>query len=346
MWLAMGTFATVSVPERDGEHLEKYASAARTAIREIEDALSVFNPNSEISRLNESAGKSPVSVSDHTRKVLELAVKYAESSGGCFDVTVAPLLGLWGLTGGTVPEKPPDEAALRSALHRVGYKHLILTDKTSYLDIPNMRVNLGGIAKGYAVDMCYRKLVEMKAENIMVNLGGNIRCSGIAHRGKIWKIGVQNPFDQNQIIGTIGLTDGMAVATSGNYERFAVIENKSYAHIIDPRSGRPAGSMAGVTVISANAVEADAISTALFVAGIKESKEILRRMPHCHALFIPDKQPLRLWLTPGFRKHFTPDPAFADDVFDLKDDSALRSENGKINLLRLSGKSNKVVPIE
>lgn len=313
-WPVMGTFAGVSVPDRDREHLKKYADLARDIFREIDNTLSVFKPDSEISRLNQSAGKFPVPVSRHTIEVLELALKYGEASGGSFDPTIAPLVRLWGFSGGTVPDKPLNETDIRAALRSVGYGHVILSNKTVRLDMPGMSVDLGGIAKGYAVDLCYRKLAALNVRNVMINLGGNIRCRGAARTGRPWKIGVRNPFDLSRIIGTVNLTTGMAVATSGNYEQFVTIGTERYTHIIDPRTGYPVKGIAAVTVIGASAVETDAASTALFVMGINESEVLLNRLPDCHALFIPDERPIRILISPGFEEYFTPDAAFADKI--------------------------------
>lgn len=311
----MGTFATITAAQNDRQHLEQYASQAKDLMEELENSLSIFKPESQISQINQAAGKFPVAVSSHTYEALELTKKYAEISNGCFDPTIAPLVQLWGFSGGTVPKQPLDETTVHSLLRYVGYGNLILSGPgQACLSVHDMRIDLGGIAKGYAVDVCYRKLREMNAENIMINLGGNIRCHGAPRGSTHWKVGVRNPFDPKQILGVIKLTSGMAIATSGNYERFVMIGNKRYAHIIDPRTGYPVKGMAGVTVISPGATEADAMSTALFVLGITESQKVLSQLPDSHALFIPDKQPLKIWVTPGIKKYFTPEPAFADAV--------------------------------
>ena len=316
-WSAMGAFAEITVSGNDREHLQEYASVAKETLSELENSLSLFKPDSEIARVNQSAGKAPVAVSASTAEALGLALRYAEISHGCFDPTVGPLVRMWGFNGGTVPDKPLEEAMVRAALQLVGYKHLAVSDTQAYLDVAGMSVDLGGIAKGYAVDVCYRKLVAMGARNIMINLGRNIRCGGVGRGNRVWEIGVKNPFESNKIIGTINLTDGMAVATSGNYERFVTIGNERYTHIMDPRTGYPVKGMAGVTVISTNAAETDGMSTALFVLGMKEAKAVLARMKDCHALFIPDERPIRICLSPGFRKYFDCNPAYADRMEEL-----------------------------
>ena len=160
------------------------------------------------------------------------------------------------------------------------------------------------------MDVCYQALVTNGVRNLIVNLGGNIRCRGSAARERPWSIGVRDPFNPDRIICVLRLADGMAVATSGNYEKFVMIAGKRYTHIMDPRTGWPVEGVASVTVIATNAVEADAMSTAIFVLGIKESQPVLDRMPNCQVIFIPDEQPIRVYLSPGARDYFTVDPSF------------------------------------
>jgi thiamine biosynthesis lipoprotein len=264
--------------------------------------------------LNQRAGKAAVSVSGHTRDVLSLALKYAELSGGRFDPTVAPLVEFWGFRQGTVPERLPSEASIREVLRSVGYRHLRLTETNASLLRRNMRVDLGGIGKGYAVDVAYERITAMGAQRVMLDLGGNIRCCGGPREGRGWKIGVRDPFDCGRILGVLRLTDGLAVATSGNYEQSRTIEGKRYTHIIDPRTGYPVAGMAGVTVVSASAAEADALSTALFVTGLDDAPDVLARLPHCRAIFVPDRRPIELWVTEGARTLFEPAPPLADRV--------------------------------
>jgi thiamine biosynthesis lipoprotein len=156
----------------------------------------------------------------------------------------------------------------------------------------------------------------MGIRNAMVDLGGNLRCRGEPRPGEPWKIGVRDPFDRERLIGVLRLTDGWAVATSGNYERFVTIAGKRYAHILDPRSGYPVEGMAGVTVLAPTATDADALSTTLFVLGPVKGRDVLARKPGCHALYVPDRQPMEIRVSAGFRKFFTPEPSFADHVRD------------------------------
>ena len=147
-----------------------------------------------------------------------------------------------------------------------------------------MSLDLGGIAKGYALDVCYDRLSAMGARNFMLNLGGNIRVRGTPRKDETWVIGVRNPFQTGEIVGAIRLASGMAVGTSGNYERFVTIAGKKYGHIMDPRSGRPAEGMAGVTIVATNGVQSDGLSKPLFILGPEGSKDFRNRFRawrHC-----------------------------------------------------------------
>jgi len=319
--MSMGTFASLTVSAEEEAALDTGAALTQVNLRDLENRLSIFKPDSEISRLNQCAGISPLQVSGQTEAVLRLSWRYADATGGAFDPTVAPLVRFWGFNMGPSLAAVPDRAAIGSVLARVGYHHLSLSNRMAFLDREGMSVDLGGIAKGYAVDVCYQALVTNNVRNLMVNLGGNIRCRGSAARGRPWSIGVRDPFNPDRIVGALRLADGMAVATSGNYEKFVMIEGKRYTHILDPRAGRPVEGVAAVTVIAVSAVEADAMATAVFVLGLKESLPVLRRMPNCHVLFIPDERPTRVYLSPGVREYFTADPAFDGKLLDVASDN-------------------------
>jgi thiamine biosynthesis lipoprotein len=312
-WQAMGTVVSLTLagPERD--RVRPLADGLKSAMAGMESRWSLYDPKSEVCVLAAGAGKASAQISPDTEEVLRLAIRYAEVSGGAFDPTVAPLVRMWGFSGGELPKRLPTDAAVAAARARVGYARLAVGKGVARLADPGMTVDLGGIAKGYAADLCCERMEDLGVRRAMVNVGGNIRVMGPAALGRPWRIGIRNPFDRDTIVGVIELPAGMAVATSGNYERFVTIGGRRYAHILDPRTGRPVEGMAAVTVIARTAVEADAMSTALFVLGPgPRSAEALARLPGCHALFIPDRQPLRLVTSSGFEKYFEPAPYLTD----------------------------------
>lgn len=313
----MGTYAAITVPYAERDRLSNCAEIVEKHMGEVNDSLSTFIPGSDVSTISQMAGVKAVAVCDGTYGLLVESKDYGSLSGGAFDVTVTPLLELWGLRGGQ-PATVPSQQALESALARVGWQHLVLSEGTALLENPGMKLDLGGIAKGYAVDICYEALTACGATNTLVNLGGNIRCSGFSRSGVPWMIGIRHPFGQlDRLVGKIDLTDGMATATSGNYEQFVEIDGERYTHIIDPRTGYPVKGMASVTVICSDALQADAMSTILFVLGVKEGAKLLAGMNDCAALFIPDKRPAELWATSNFLDHFTATEGFKERIFVL-----------------------------
>jgi thiamine biosynthesis lipoprotein len=314
VWSVMGTRAAVSIPETDHRTLTGRAAVVKDIFRELDEALSVYKADSEISRLNRGAGKEAVPVSARTLEILRLARKYAELSGGAFDPTVLPLCRLWGFSGGSSPRKLPSPDEIEGVRRLVGYRRLVIAEGAARLELPGMGVDLGGIAKGYAVDLAFDRLAATGAADFLVDLGGNLRCRGSGRRGRPWTVGVRDPFDRSRIVGVLALTGGLAVATSGNYERFVEIDGERHAHILDPRTGRPVKGMAGVTVVCPTAVETDALSTALFVLGPSESLVLLARLPGAEAILIPDRRPLEILITPGMRRLFEPETASREAV--------------------------------
>lgn len=306
-WPAMGTFATLTLSGESASKAAFLTTAATGEIANLENLLSIYRSESEISRLNRNVGSgNQTTLSPATLEILNQSKTYYTISKECFDPTVMPLLKLWGLKGGKNPGLPPSADTVMSVKSTTGLGHLVISNAMAHINLQGVSIDLGGIAKGYAVDVCFERLLKLGAKNFMVNLGGNIRCAGLADAKKPWRIGIRNPFNQNELIGTMSFTNGMAVATSGNYEQFVTIAGKKYSHIIDPRTGAPATNMAGVTVVSSSAVEADAMSTSLFILGPEEATPVLHKLPACQALFVPDSIPVEIIITPGLKDIFTP----------------------------------------
>jgi thiamine biosynthesis lipoprotein len=310
----MGTFASISAPARDRAKLHAALGAATGVVAEVVRDLNLYDPGSELSRLNAAAGGQARRVSHHTLAVLAAGREVFAISGGCFDPTVGPLAALWGFGKGPVPGDLPDPARIAEVRALVGLDKVEVNGASVRLPVRGMTLDFGGIAKGYGVDMCYDSLRTAGLRDVMVNIGGNLRVGGRPSPERRWCIGVRNPFDRGRILGTLELEDGEAVATSGNYERFVKIGERTVAHIIDPRTGRPVEGMAGVTVVCPTAVEADGLSTALFVLGIERAASALGRRPGRGALLVPDRRPIEVYVSPAFRRRFSPAPGLEDAV--------------------------------
>ena len=274
-FLAMGTLAEVSFRSGDAA---AGADIVRAAFQEVESAASVFLPDSVLSRLNR-AGLAiiPPTASEDAfdlASLLSAALDVSRESGGAFDPTVNPLMRLWGFRSNPSPASPPSTEALSNALSRVGWFRVGLSrDQDGSTKVafarPGMELDLGGIAKGAAVDLAFERLRAAGFRDFLVNLGGNIRVSGSpSPLRRSWRVAVRDPGNPAKTLGEpLLLTSGEAVATSGSYERFVEIAGARFSHIIDPRSGLPAPLSGSVTVVAPTATEADAWSTALFVQG-------------------------------------------------------------------------------
>lgn len=309
-WPIMGTFASVSVPAQNEAVLADCRARVGRIFDDYNARLSTYVATSDVSRLNAAAGGAPVAVADETEKLLELVRYYGTISDGAFDVAVAPLMQLWGFRGGEPPDALPRRDVVAGLLPLVDDRLIDVEAGEARLSRTGMRIDLGGIAKGFAVDAAYEALVTAGHRNVLVNLGGNMRGTGQGRVGRGWRVGVRHPFDRGRLVGVIALPDGHAVATSGNYEKFVEIDGQRYAHIMDPRSGMPVQGMAGVTVLSQRGVAADALATALFVAGMEDAQAIIDRVPDAEFLLIPDAIPLAIHVTPGFATCFEPLPEF------------------------------------
>ncbi len=291
--LLMGTVVEITVHHEDPATARKIINEAFAEGTRLQNLLSIYDKNSEISIINRKAGIEEVKVSGEVFSLIEDALSYSELTGGAFDITVGPLLELWGFTPLDAEKKAasrqrqmPDKSAMEKTLSLVGYRdvHLDRSRNTVKLAKRGMKIDLGAIAKGYVVDQMAAVLRAGGIRNALVNAGGDM-CALAAPLGKkAWRVGIQDPHSSNSVIDVIGISNE-AVATSGDYEKFFVINGKRFSHIIDPGTGYPASGLVSVTVIARTAMEADALSTALFVMGEEKGRELIKEMSGVRAIF-------------------------------------------------------------
>jgi thiamine biosynthesis lipoprotein len=246
-------------------------------IRRIDSLMSVYNPDSEISRINEAAGKSAVRVSADTLKVINESLRIARLTDGALDITVAPLMELWGF-GNDENRVPPDDE-LQEKLPLVDYTKILVDadSSTVRLDLPGMRIDVGGIAKGYAVDSAIRVMKEAGIRNALISAGGDIYAMGTPPGKESWRIGIRHPRDRSDLLGILALKD-RAVATSGDYENFFEVDGKRYCHIMDTRTGRPVRGIMSVTILADTSAEADALATAVFPLGADKGMKLIESL--------------------------------------------------------------------
>jgi thiamine biosynthesis lipoprotein len=311
---SMGGLAAVTLGDAYSERIEPVTEQIRSIFERLEGELSTYRPDSAISLLAEKAGVAPIAFSDHAYQVLRAGQQFGELSEGAFDITAAPLLRLWGFGRTSAATDLPSQTDIQEQLRLVDYRRLVLREGTAFLPLKGMAVDLGGIAKGYAVDRAFEFCRSAGIKDFLIDLSGHIRVCGQPQWRMHWQIGVRHPFDRSRILGKITLRSGMALTTSGNYERFVEIGQQRYAHIINPRTGYPVTGTAGVTVLADDDTTADGLSTPFFVVGLKGAGQLLQKTPSVEVLIVPDKYPTEIWLTPGFRKVFVPIPQLSQAV--------------------------------
>ncbi|MDX9872680.1 MAG: FAD:protein FMN transferase [Clostridia bacterium] len=275
----MDTLVSISAYGADTDLLRSATNEAFAEMRRIEDLTDRFDakknpadPSSEVNRINEMAGIAPVPVGEDVFTMLQAAKAYFTLTKGAFDVTIGPVMDLWGF--GRESYHVPTEEELREALTLVDSDQLILDreKQTAYLAQPGMSLDLGAIAKGYAVERAAAVLRERGIERALINAGGNIRVLGERAQNTPWRIGVQDPRAPSELAGIVELT-AEAATTSGDYNRVFTLDGKNYHHLISSLTGYPAEDNISVTVITPDAFQGDLLSTALFLL---DSSEALR----------------------------------------------------------------------
>lgn len=310
------TYAMNTVIEQKwyGESADTVYTGMETKTREIESVLSLHLSQSEIAAINENAGVQPVEVSQRTFDLLQRAKELSEQSDGAFDITIAPVVELWGITSDH-PHVPTDEE-LAQAMALMGLEDLVLDEEacTAYLTRPGMAIDLGGIAKGWTADQLREYARELGAERGYVSLGGNLMIIGERPDGDPFKFGLRDPQgDASTYLGTVTLKDGYTMATTGGYERYFEEDGIRYHHVLDPRTGYPADSdLLSVAVISKDGTLADYLSTTLFVQGLEAAKAAAGSEDY--ALVMVDQEN-NVWISGSLRGNFEPHETDADYTY-------------------------------
>lgn len=283
----MDTVITLKI--YDGEN-KKAMDQAIDRLKEIEDRMSTTIETSDVSAINENAGIKPVKVNEDVYYVIGRAKHFAEISEGAYEPTIGPLVDLWNITGTDEKERQsiPSESEIEEKKALVDYKDLILMeDNQVYLNKKGMKMDLGGIVKGYAADEVKRIFLENGVESAIIDLGGNIYALGEKPGGEEWKIGIQDPFTlTGNYVGILNISDS-SIVTSGDYERFFTYKGERYHHIIDVKTGYPSkNEVAGISVISDKSIDGDALSTALFVMGVENGSKLVKSLDNLDTIFI------------------------------------------------------------
>ena len=285
----MGTIAHMVVVAPDSRTGVEAIEAAFAELNAVNAAMSSYIEGSELSILNRDGFDREVKVSDELFEVISTAVEYSKKTDGAFDITVRPLIELW--RQAERENRKPTAEQIAMAKAKVGYEKIKLdaADKTVEFVIEGMSVDLGGIAKGYGIDKAVEALKAGGAMSAMVDVGGDIRCFGKGtgeNPEKGWRIGLQDPTSEGGLLMVLKLRDA-AVATSGDYRRYVIIEGEKFSHIYNPSEGTSVTELMSVSVLAATAIEADILATSVSVMGVKRGLELVESIENAEAILIP-----------------------------------------------------------
>jgi FAD:protein FMN transferase len=295
----MGTIWNIEVADHGRPDAARHAiDQAYAELVRIDALMSEWKPNSPISQVNAAAGKNPVEVPADLRALLERSKAYGEKSDGTFDITWHGMAHIWHFDDQFVV---PSQAAIDAARRNVDFRAIQIDGNGVFLPRAGMSIGLGGIAKGYAVDRASSVLTRAGFADTLVDGGGDVLVSGVRDDGTPWRLGIQNPRGERGTMLGVVRASNKAVVTSGDYERFRIVNEVRYHHIIDPRTGWPATASISVTVIAESAERAVVLCKPIFILG-PEKGLVFARAEGVEALIIDPRG--KRWSTDGFARMF------------------------------------------
>ncbi|HEY8970686.1 MAG TPA: FAD:protein FMN transferase [Puia sp.] len=284
----MGNHFELSVAAREEKWAMERIDAGVAEIQRIERLLTTYHEDSDTCRINAAAGIAPVAVSPETFHLIERSLRISRITQGAFDITYGSVdKSLWNFD--TTMSRLPDRDTARKMVRLINYKNILL-DKESFtvhLKEKGMRIGFGGIGKGYAAERAKSIMQSMGVTSGVVNASGDLAAWGHQPNGQPWTIGIVNPNAAGQIFSWLNVTD-MALATSGNYEKYIVIDGKKYSHTINPRTGLPVTGIKSVTIICPNAEIADAMATPVMIMGVRAGLDMINQINNVEAILIDD----------------------------------------------------------
>jgi len=284
----MGNSFEITVVADDEYWAEECINDAINEIKRIEKLLTTFDDDSQTNRINRMAGVESVTVDREVFELIQRSIRISDITQGAFDITYGSIdKSLWNFD--KTMTSLPDKETARSMVHLVNYKNILLDDKecSVMLTEKGMRIGFGGIGKGYAAEMAKNLLKKKGVQSGLVNASGDLTAWGLQANKKPWTIGIVNPDDANHVFSYLSISD-MAVATSGNYEKYILIDGKKYSHTINPRTGLPVTGIKSVTIITANAEIADAMATPVTIMGIQAGLHLINQMKNIECIIIDD----------------------------------------------------------
>jgi len=288
----MGNRFELSVVSGNADWAGQCIDAGIAEIQRIEKLLTTFSDDSQTNEINRNAGIQPVKVDQEVFDLVARSLRISELTQGAFDISYGSIdKSLWNFDVNM--KQLPDRATAQRSVRLINYRNIILDaeNTTVYLKEKGMRIGFGGIGKGYGAERAKLIMKQFGAESGVVNASGDLTAWGYQPTGQKWTVAIANPDLSNEVFSYMTITD-MAVATSGNYEKFVMIDGKKYSHTINPRTGLPVTGIKSVTIITTNAEIADAMATPVTIMGIKTGLDMINQMNNIEAVIVDDNNKL------------------------------------------------------
>ncbi|MEI6947889.1 FAD:protein FMN transferase [Paraflavisolibacter sp. H34] len=284
----MGSRFDITIVARDSASAEHAIDSVIAEVARIENLISDWIPQSQVSRVNQNAGIAPVKVDREVWELTLRALRISELTGGAFDISFAAMDRIWRFDG-SMTEMPTPEA-VKKAVEKVGYKNIIVdtVQGTIFLKLKGMKIGFGALGEGYAADKCREMMRAKGIQAGIVNGSGDMSTWGRQPNGKRWTIGITDPFRPGELYAVVPLKTS-AVVTSGSYEKYVEFNGKRYAHIINPATGYPATGLMSVTVFGPSTEMANAFSTSIMVMGREAGFRLLKKYPRYRCIMVSDE---------------------------------------------------------
>lgn len=278
----MGTRSKVEFEWHDKVQANELMQAVEAEMNRIDRLMSPYKKTSELTKINNEAFIKPIKISTEMFTLLQRSLYYSELTRGAFDISFSSVGYLYDYRN----NQKPSAQELKGLKNAINYQKIDLDEKTStvYFSDNRIKIDLGGIAKGHAVDQCIRLLQAAGVKNAYVNAGGDSRLIGRKH-DRLWYIGIKHPRDKDKLLANLPL-EAIALSTSGDYERFFIEGDIRYHHIIDPKTGDSARAVQSATILAENSTMADALSTSIFILGVERGMSLINSIPHVSAIMV------------------------------------------------------------
>ncbi|XXD08850.1 FAD:protein FMN transferase ApbE [Klebsiella sp. R445] len=302
----MGTFWRVSVIDVDQQKAQALRQKVQAQLDADDRLLSTWKNDSALMRFNHSSGTEPWPVSEAMADIVTMSLRIGAKTDGAMDITVGPLVNLWGFGPDKQPLKTPDPQQIAAAKARTGLQHLTVINHADrqYLqkDIADLFVDLSTVGEGYAADHLARLMEQEGISRYLVSVGGALVSRGMNGDGQPWRVAIQKPTDRENAVQAIVDINGHGISTSGSYRNYYELDGKRISHVIDPQTGRPIDhKLVSVTVIAPTALEADGWDTGLMVLGPQKAQEVVRQQGLAVYMIVKEGDGFTTWMSPQFR---------------------------------------------